>query len=135
MPAIACFDDKKLDQLLKTTPSSLIYVWSPRMVLSVTQAFSVAQVAVAEGLQFVPLLDPRVPFAEAQAALDQHNLSESKSVLNACAHAQSAQFSFEDWHHAPTMRLRIDQRLHGRRIVGAMPAVALRALLHERLAQ
>lgn len=106
------------------------------MVLSVTQAAEVAKTAEAEGLRFAPLLDPRVPFAEAQAALDQQQtVAKSAGVLNACAYAQNAQFALEDWHHAPTMRLWINQRLHGRRIVGVMPTAALQALLRERMAQ
>lgn len=48
---------------------ALLYLWSPRMVLSVQHAHQVRLVARARGLLWLPMLDPRVPQAEAETAL------------------------------------------------------------------
>ena len=47
----------------------LLYLWSPRMVLSVQHAHAVQQVAQSLGLQWLAVRDPRLPQAEAEAAL------------------------------------------------------------------
>ena len=68
-PAYACFDDKKLANLQQSESASLLYVWSPRMVLSATQAHLAFEAAKTEGLAFVPIVDGRIPVAEWQSAL------------------------------------------------------------------
>ena len=64
-----CWSDADLSALEKTQISAVIYIWSPRMVLSVLHADEVAKQASAAGLGFVPIVDGRVPDAEWQQAL------------------------------------------------------------------
>lgn len=66
----ACFDDHSLQVLdVQQTQGVLLYVWSPRMVLSAQHAASAQRQAQLHGLRFAPLHDAGVPQAEVQAAL------------------------------------------------------------------
>jgi hypothetical protein len=80
--AHTCFDDVKLVQAsavdtvdvgINSAQSHwqgrLLYVWSPRMVLSAQYAASAQRQAVLQGLQFVALHDASVPETELRAAL------------------------------------------------------------------
>ena len=65
-----CLDDHSLQILdVQQTQGVLLYVWSPRMVLSAQHAASAQRQAQLHGLRFVPLHDAGVPQAEVQAAL------------------------------------------------------------------
>ncbi len=67
--AAACFDDKSLQTLdFSQEQGALLYVWSPRMVLSAQHAASAQRQAQRLGLRFVSLHDAGVPHAEVQAA-------------------------------------------------------------------
>jgi hypothetical protein len=105
------------------------------MVLSVSEAAQVANVARAQGLKFVPLRDPRVPLAEAEAALRVVQNTASTPLVAACsADSFAALLRAEDWQHAPMLLVRKSGVFHPRRIIGAMPRGALQTLLRERLA-
>jgi hypothetical protein len=70
--ATACFDDENRQALdFQQTQGALLYVWSPRMVLSAQHAASAQRQAQLQGLRFVPLHDAGVPQAEVQAALQR----------------------------------------------------------------
>lgn len=60
-----CFSD----EALKNTSSALVYVWSPRMVLSAIAAHHAAEQAQHFQQQFIPVVDGRLPRPEWQAAL------------------------------------------------------------------
>ena len=79
-PAIACFDDDKLDSFIRSQQPNLLYVWSPRMVLSATQAHLAAEAAKAAGLKFMPLVDGRLPAAEWQSALRTLSATQPKEA-------------------------------------------------------
>ena len=140
-PARACFDDAKLQKLLTTTPASLIYVWSPRMVLSATQAHLAAEQARLLGLQFVPLVDGRIPAAEWQSALRalsnlntlkkvaETNKASAKSptddadVLSASQALCAASLIDKDAYlHFPTAFMAQHGQIHPQKLIGAMPA-------------
>jgi hypothetical protein len=105
------------------------------MALAVSEAAQVASVARALGLKFVPLRDPRVPLAEAEAALRVAENAASTPLVAACsAESFAALLRAEDWQHAPMLLVRKDGVVHPRRIIGAMPPGALQTLLRERLA-
>ena len=133
-PAIACFDAEKLENLLKTAPSSLIYVWSPRMVLSVTQAHLAAEQATLLGLQFVPLVDGRISTAEWQSALsawstlkkaaDVNKTSADEVAVLGASQALCAVSLIEKdaYLHFPTAFVTQNGQIHPQKLVGAMPA-------------
>ena len=69
--ATACFDDEKWAALQVNSSPSLLYVWSPRMVLSAHNAVTAQTAAAAHGLAFWAVHDGRVPEAEINQALAQ----------------------------------------------------------------
>lgn len=76
-----CWTDADLSALEKTNVNAVIYVWSPRMALSLLHAAEVASQARAAGLIFIPLVDSRVPTAEWRLALQAAtDLSMSTSL-------------------------------------------------------
>jgi hypothetical protein len=64
-----CFDDQSLQAAQQRGDSALIYVWSPRMVLSATEAGHVRQSAAEQGLDFWPLHASNLPEPELLAAI------------------------------------------------------------------
>ena len=142
-PARACFDDVKLD--IQTRPSqvdqgSLLYVWSPRMALSATQAHLAADAAKAAGLKFVPLVDGRLPTAEWQSALRTLAASQPKDAeaLAATELLCSPKLVEKDaYAHFPTAFVVKSGEMHPNRLIGAMPeqfwAQGIQERLQERL--
>ena len=127
-PATACFDENKLEKQLETTPSSLIYVWSPRMVLSVTQAHLAAEQAALLGMQFVPLVDGRISAAEWQGAIKKvaegdKTSADEVAVLGAsqvlCARSLIEKDAYL---HFPIAFVAQNGQIHPSKLVGAMPA-------------
>lgn len=135
-PAIACFDDIKLDNSLKSQHSSLFYVWSPRMVLSATQAHLAADAAKAAGLTFVPLVDGRLPVSEWQSALKTLAVSQpiDAMVLAATEPLCSPKLVEKDaYAHFPTAFVVKSAEFHPNRLIGAMPAQFWAQGIQERL--
>ena len=69
--AAACFDDEKWAALQANPAPGLLYVWSPRMVLSAHNAATAHTAATARGLAFWAVHDGRVPEDEINQALAQ----------------------------------------------------------------
>jgi hypothetical protein len=135
-PAKACFDDKKLADALQSETTSLLYVWSPRMVLSATQAHLAADAAKAEGLAFVPLVDGRMPAAEWQSALRTLAATQplDAAALAATQVLCSAKLLEKDaYAHFPTAFVAKSGDMHPNRLVGAMPVQFWRQGIRERL--
>ncbi|MEQ1536253.1 MAG: hypothetical protein ABL923_10280 [Burkholderiaceae bacterium] len=138
-PARACFDDVKLD--IQTRPSqvdqgSLLYVWSPRMALSATQAHLAADAAKAAGLKFVPLVDGRLPTAEWQSALRTLAVSQPKDAeaLAATEPLRSPKLVEKDaYAHFPTAFVVKSGEMHPNRLIGAMPEQFWAQGIQERL--
>jgi hypothetical protein len=124
-PANACFDDNLLNKTLLTQQNSLLYVWSPRMALSATQAHLAAESAKASGLQFVPLVDGRIPTDEWQSAL--RTLAKSQAldaeVLASSQVLCAPKLIDKDaYAHFPTAFVVKSGEIHPNRLIGAMPA-------------
>ena len=86
--AAPCFDEtqwKALQQQSEARPA-LLYVWSPRMVLSAVHADQVQTVARQEGLRMVPVHDHRVPAEEVSQALQRALLRQPQQRLLLSAH-------------------------------------------------
>jgi hypothetical protein len=141
--ANACFDDKKLDIQMhpqQGSSGSLLYVWSPRMVLSATQAHLAADAAKAAGLQFVPLVDGRLPAIEWQSALRTLAATQPKDA-EALATSEplcSSKLVEKDaYSHFPTAFVvksgDMPPNVHPNRLIGAMPAQFWAQGIQERL--
>ncbi len=139
-PAIACFDDIKLDTSTRSHQGALLYVWSPRMVLSATQAHLAADAAKAAGLKFMPLVDGRLPAAEWQSALRTLATTQPKDAeaLAASEPVCSPKLLEKDaYAHFPTAFVSKSGEMHPNRLIGAMPAqfwaLGIQERLHEGL--
>lgn len=101
------------------------------MVLSVTQAHMAAEQARLLGLQFVPLVDGRIPAAEWQSALKKDAEVKKKStkapaddtaVLSASQALCAASLIDKDAYlHFPTAFVAQNGQIHPQKLVGAMP--------------
>jgi len=68
-------DDSYLKQLIKTNKAGLIYVWSPRMPLSVQGLEEARKAAADAGIAFVEARDPHAgPAADSQMLLNSNRL-------------------------------------------------------------
>ena len=135
-PATACFDDKKLADIQLSASASLLYVWSPRMVLSATQAHLAADAAKAEGIVFVPLVDGRVPITEWQSALQTLTVTQplNAAALVATQILCSPKLLEKDaYAHFPTAFVAKSGQMHSNRLIGAMPIQFWRQGIRERL--
>jgi len=137
--AIACFDDEKLNIQAHSSqggPGSLLYVWSPRMVLSATQAHLAADAAKATGLTFVPLVDGRLPASEWQSALRTLAVTQPKDAeaLATTEPLCSAKLVEKDaYAHFPMAFVVKSGELHPNRLIGAMPEQFWAQGIQERL--
>ena len=117
----------------------LLYLWSPRMALSVLHAAEVAQVAQRHGLVWVVALDPRLPAGEAAAAFAAASSSVQaalQSSLPLCDASLLAQG--QTLRHFPTAWVygfspARGWQVQGRPIVSAMPAEFWQLAIAERL--
>jgi hypothetical protein len=135
-PAIACFDDFLLNKALQTQQASLFYVWSPRMAMSATEARWAAASAKESGLQFIPLVDGRVPVDEWQSALQ--TLAKNQPLdAEVLAHSQAlcakSLIDKDAYAHFPTAFVVKSGEIHPNRLIGAMPANFWLQGINERL--
>lgn len=144
--ATTCFDDKKLLAITHPT-NTLVYVWSPRMVLSAQHAAAVQQQALQQGLQFVAVHDAQVPQAEIDAARSRMAASNDSTFQRSATTLQgsialcaSALEQRDALRHFPTAfvvrnhRSDSHARVHRYPVVGAMPEAAWASSLVQRLA-
>lgn len=135
-PATACFDDISLGNSLQSPQSSLLYVWSPRMVLSATQARLAAESAKALNVQFVPLVDGRIAASEWQSALRTLATTQpmDAEVLATTQVLCSEKLIEKDaYTHFPTAFVVKSGEIHPNRLIGAMPANFWQQGINERL--
>ena len=131
-----CFNDDLLDSATQKQQPSLLYVWSPRMVLSATQAHLAAQAAKNADLQFTPLVDGRVPAAEWQAALQtlaRTQPADAEVLTNSQVLCSSKLIEKDAYAHFPTAFVVNSGDIHPNRLIGAMPANFWEQGLQERL--
>ena len=132
----ACFSDADLAKAITDSQRSpvVLYIWSPRMLLSVTHAHEVQEQAQLAGLRFVPLRDARVPSAEWWAALAR--AGDAAQGLNPSQALCSARLEERDaLRHFPTAFVLRNGALLRDPVVGAMPAAFWRSSLQQRLEQ
>ena len=126
--AADCWNDADLSALEKGKVNAVIYVWSPRMVLSVLHAGEVVKQARMAGLHFVPVVDERIPEDEWKLALGSaaaqhatgfgqiHDLAPSHSL---CA---GRLLLLDADQHFPSVFLVHSGRLQSEKWTGAMNA-------------
>lgn len=134
-----CFGNESLQNIAVrggNHTGTLIYVWSPRMVLSATQAHLPAQAAQQLGLDFLAVHDARLPAAEVKQALErsQRDAPATAMVLQGSrALCANELVSREALRHFPTAYVITARGMHHLPIVGAMPLNAWMLSIQERL--
>ena len=135
--AAKCWSDADLSALETSQTNAAIYIWSPRMALSVLHADDVALQAQAAGLNFVPIVDGRVPPLEWQSSL-RALTSKQPSAARSLALTQSACTSrlaaLDAYQHFPAVFVLRAGYLQAQKWTGAMNpehwAVAFKADLN-----
>jgi len=69
--------DKDLDELRKKSEPSLVYVWSPHMILSMKGFKEASQVAAKYKMTFVPVLDPGADPQQVELGLKKYSIPQS----------------------------------------------------------
>jgi hypothetical protein len=133
----ACFDDENLQALdFQQGQGALLYVWSPRMVLSAQHAASAQRQAQQHGLRFVPLHDAQVPQAELAAARQRllgWGVDSANALANSQALCAASLLERDALRHFPTAFVVQHSGVHRYPIVGAMPETAWASSVAQRL--
>lgn len=121
---------------------ALLYVWSPRMVLSVQHAGAVRRQAQNLGLRWRPMHDASIEAGELQATLNSQKQGAQRANYRALKDSQPlCNLAWAEEHHAlrhfPSAYVlyqqRSELRIAGEAIVGAMPLTYWRLALQQRL--
>jgi hypothetical protein len=135
----ACFDDKNLQTLdVSQGQGALLYVWSPRMVLSMQHAASAQRQAQRQGLRFVPLHDANVSQAELDGARQRLlglGLDSANAVASSLPLCAASLLERDALRHFPTAFVVQAGGVHRYPIVGAMPEAAWGRSIAQRLPQ
>ena len=135
---LSCFGDLDWKKLQTSGQSALVYVWSPRMVLSATQAAIVKAHVIDLKLGWLALHDDRLPASEVAAALQtlqRIKPASAQALATSRPLCASDLYRRDAYLHFPTAFLLSRGVVHPAKIVGAMPASFWSAALTERLDQ
>lgn len=138
--AAACLDEAQwqtLQQQSEVQPA-LLYVWSPRMVLSAVHADQVQTVARQEGLRMVPVHDHRVPAEEVSQALQrlrQQNAAAADALAGSVPLCNEDLVQQDAYRHFPTAWVVRKGSAHPRPLVAAMPMPYWRQGIRLRMVQ
>jgi hypothetical protein len=124
------YGDADLAKLMSEKRTAMIYVWSPRMVYSVTEFTRVRALAEKRKMEFIPVLDPMVEVKEARAALKKAGIDfqiktasgqrEPSSVALYKRMNSVELYMRNGTLHFPTIFLSANGKLHTRRLVGVL---------------
>jgi hypothetical protein len=144
--AATCFDDKKLLAVTHQA-NTLVYVWSPRMVLSAQHAATAQQQALLQGLQFIAVHDAQIAQAEIEAARNRMAASNDSTAQRSATSLQvslalcaNTLMQRDALRHFPTAFVVRNYRsdgyasVHRYPVVGAMPEPAWASSLTQRMA-
>jgi hypothetical protein len=139
------YSDAELAKLMSDKRTALIYVWSPRMVYSVTEFTRMRALAEKRKMEFVPVLDPLVDVSEARAAIKKagidfkirsaNNLREPSSIAMYKRMNSVDLYMRNATLHFPTVFLVANGKMHSHRIVGVMTNDGMNASLDEMMGE
>lgn len=123
------FSDSDLKQLLEVKGKGLIYIWSPRMVYSVTEFARFRALAEKKKMEFIPILDHNADVAEAKAALEKAgaikvrsaSVDREPSSVNFYRKLNSVELYMRNANlHFPTMYIYNEGKLNPHRLTGVL---------------
>ena len=137
-PAIraeSCLDEAQWQALQQQsgTQPVLLYVWSPRMVLSARHAAEVQQVATDLAIDWLAVHDGRVPDSEIQQARQTLDAASQQALAHSQPLCAQELIEADAYRHFPTAWLVQQGRAETRPLVSAMPAAYWRLGIEERL--
>jgi hypothetical protein len=128
--SIEGFSDADLSQLLKSKKKGVIYIWSPRMVYSVTEFTRFRAAIQKKGFDFTPVLDHAVDVGEAKDAMKSAGVELKLRTAGVNREPSSADFyrklNSVDLYmrnanlHFPTMFVYANGKVHPRRLTGVL---------------
>lgn len=115
------FTDADLKKILaKKSNKGIIYVWSPRMVYSVTEFRMFRDVAKKKKIEFTAVLDPVVDVKEAAAAAKKvHADFRGRKMASVDLYMRNATL------HFPTVYVYANGKVNSHRLIGVLPAAGL----------
>lgn len=135
------YGDADLEKVLAEKKTALIYMWSPRMVYSVTEFTRVRTLAEKRKMEFIPVLDPMVDVSEAQAAMKKAGIDikmkiasnqREPSSLALYKRMNSVELYMRNGTlHFPTVFVTANGKMHSRRLVGVLTNIDLNTSLDE----
>ena len=134
-----CFSDTDWQALQRSTAADgearpvLLYVWSPRMVLSARHAAEVQQVATDLAIDWLAVHDGRVPDSEIQQARQTLDAASQQALAHSQPLCAQELIEADAYRHFPTAWLVQQGRAETRPLVSAMPAAYWRLGIEERL--
>lgn len=136
----SAFQDSDLKKILASQKKGIFYLWSPRMVYSVTEFQRYAETAQKLGLEFIPLLDPNVSSAEARASLQKIKPKAPNRKLASQKNnpfdkkMQSLELYMRNGTlHFPSVFVFNNGQLHPERLIGVLSPFDLENLIQTRL--
>lgn len=139
------YGDADLAKLMADKKTAMIYMWSPRMVYSVTEFNRMRALAEKRKMEFVPVLDPMVDIKEARAAMKKAGIDFQIKTANSQREPSSIALykrmnSVELYMrngtlHFPTVFLTANGKMHSRRIIGVMTNDGMNASLDEMMGE
>lgn len=139
------FDDADLVKLMGDKKTAMIYMWSPRMVYSVTEFARLRALAEKRKIELIPVLDPMVDVKEARAALKKAGIDFQIKTASSQREPSSVALyrrmnSVELYMrngtlHFPTVFLTANGKMHARRLVGVLTNDDLNKSLEEMMGE
>ncbi len=139
------YGDADLAKLIAGKKTAMIYVWSPRMVYSVTEFPRMRALAEKRKMEFVPVLDPLVSIKEARAAMKKAGIDVKVKMTIAQREPSSVALykrlnSVELYMrngtlHFPTVFLTANGKVHSRRVIGVMTNDGMNESLDEMMGE
>lgn len=139
------FGDSDLEKILAAKKTAMIYMWSPRMVYSVTEFTRMRGLAENRKMDFIPVLDPMVDVKEARAAMKKAGIDFQVKMASSQREPSSVALykrmnSVELYMrngtlHFPTVFVTANGKVHPRRLVGVLTNTDLNTSMDEMIGE
>lgn len=135
------FNDSDMAKILTEKKAAMIYVWSPRMVYSVSEFTRMRALAEKRKMEFIPVLDPMADSQEARDAMKKGgvdlqfktaSLQREPSSIDLYRKLNSVElFMRNGTLHYPTVFVTSNGKIHSRRLIGVLTNDDMNAALDE----
>lgn len=124
------FTDQNLEKLTQSKKTSMIYIWSPQMIYSMTEFKTAEKLAKSLKLNFVPVLDGEIPEDIDQRKLASINLDSESVAKSLKLQASYLMYSNMTFHY-PKIFFAGSNKVSSKFIAGVMPEKIWKAELQK----